>query len=142
MDIKLIVAAIGIVGILASAFVQFVLGRLAEKNKKAHEIRTQAYLDLINSVSDIASTSKFNEGKIEPNQLKNLTSAKSRVVLIGSDDVVIQIHKYFLAYEKLDSNESYDAFSNIVSAMRKDLISKSNLEQTLLTEALFGKDKN
>ena len=95
MDIKLIVAAIGIVGILTSAVVQFVLGRLSEKNKKAHEIRTQAYLDLINSVSDIASTSKLNEGKIELNQLKDLTSVKSRVVLIGSDEVVIQVHKFF-----------------------------------------------
>jgi len=38
----------------------------------------------------------------------------------------------------LDTLSNYE-FSNIVSAMRKDLISESNLEQTLLTEALFGK---
>ena len=61
MDIKFVVALIGLTGVLASALVQYFLGRQAEVNKKNIEVRAQAYLDLVNSVSEIAGSAKHNE---------------------------------------------------------------------------------
>ena len=61
MDIKFVVALIGLTGVLANAFVQYYLGRQAEVNKKNIEVRAQAYLDLVNSISEIAGSAKhFN----------------------------------------------------------------------------------
>ncbi len=138
MDIKLIVALIGLVGVGASALIQYYLGRQNEQNKKAVDIRAQAYLDFINIVSEIASSAKHHEQrKLE--QLQKLTQAKSRVVLIGSDEVVIETHSFFTQHEVLNSDESFKAFSRIVSAMRSDLRGKNTLSINLLSESLFGK---
>ena len=52
MDIKLVVALIGIIGVGASALIQYYLGRQNEIYKKSVDIRTQAYLDLVNVVSE------------------------------------------------------------------------------------------
>lgn len=140
MDIKLIVALIGLIGVISSAIVQFILGRRSERIKKTNEIRTQAYLDLINAVSDIASMSKIQDSEISLTQLKYLISSKSRVVLIGSKDVVIEVHQFFTIYNKLESDASFNDFSKIVAAMRNDLTGKSDLDSRLLIEALFGKE--
>ncbi|MEJ2766047.1 hypothetical protein VV869_19005 [Photobacterium sp. MCCC 1A19761] len=55
MDIKVIVALIGITGILLSAFVQYFLGSKSELRKKSIELRAQSYVDLIDAVAAIAS---------------------------------------------------------------------------------------
>jgi len=138
MDIKIVVALIGISGVGASALIQYYLGRQSEETKKAIDIRAQAYLDLLNIVSEIASSAKHNE-KRNLEQLQQLIQAKSRVVLIGSDEVVGELHQFFTNYEVLNSEESFNAFTNIVAAMRSDLTGKNTLSSSVLSEALFGK---
>lgn len=137
MDIKLVVALISLVGVGASAIIQYYLGRQSEQNKKAGDIRAQAYLDLINVVSEIASSSKHGEQR-RLEQLQQLTQAKSRVVLIGSDKVVKELHCFFVEHGSLYSNASFNAFSRIVSAMRSDLSGKNSLSNTVISESLFG----
>ena len=139
MDIKVIVALIGILTVVTSAIVQFVLGRYTERAKKAQELRSQAYVDFVNAVSEIASSCKLNEGKIGLEYLKALTQSKSRVVLIGNDKVVQEVRNYFNKHDMLNSDESFDDFSKIVAAMRKDLYGKNKLSKEVLTEALFGR---
>jgi len=141
MDIKLIVALIGITGVAASALIQYYLGRESEKNKKAVEIRSQAYLDFVNIVSEIASSAKHNKQR-DLEQLKNLNKAKSRVVLIGSNEVVEEVHNFFTKHDGLlNSENSFNAFSRIVSAMRSDLSDEKSLANNILIESLFGKNK-
>ena len=140
MDIKLIVALIGLCGVGASALIQYYLGRQAEQNKKAVDIRAQAYLDLINAVSEIASSAKHDEIR-NLEQLQKLTQARSRVVLIGSDEVVKELHNFFMNYSVLNTDEAFNAFSRIVSAMRSDLSGKNNVALNILSEALFDKNK-
>ena len=138
MDIKLVVGLIGLVGVLTSALVQFYLGRQSEKNKKVIEIKTQAYLDLVNIVSEIASSARHgNQRNLE--QLQKLTQAKSRVILIGSNNLVLKVHNFFVNHKALDSEDSFMAFSSIVQEMRKDLFGNSDIPEKLLTESLFGK---
>lgn len=139
MNITLVVALIGLAGVLASAVVQYYLGRQAEVNKKIVEIRAQAYLDLLNSASEIAASAKYDEGrKLE--QFQKLSQAKTRVVLIGSNEVVKAVNDFWMDYGVLNSNEAVFAFSSIVSAMRKDLSGQTSLPDKLLSQALFGKE--
>ncbi|WP_159440482.1 hypothetical protein [Vibrio ruber] len=91
MDIKIIVAIIGLTGVGASALFQYYLGRQNEKPKKAIDIRAQAYLDLVNIVAEITFSVKHEE-KRNLEQLQQFTRANSRVVLIGSNEVVNGLH--------------------------------------------------
>ncbi|WP_026957200.1 hypothetical protein [Aliagarivorans taiwanensis] len=141
MDIKLIVALIGLSGVLASAFTQYYLGRKSERNKNVLEVRTQAYLDLINSVAELASSAKHG-AKRNREQLATLIQAKSRVVLIGSNDVVLALHHFFENYPSLSSDEAYRAFSKIVAAMRSDLSGDVSLDESVLVESLFDVKQN
>jgi len=93
MDLKITVALIGLTGVLASVATQFFLARSTEKNKKAIEVRTNAYLDLINAVAELATSGHYGKQR-EQEQLAKLTQAKSRVVLIGSRSVVISLHHH------------------------------------------------
>ncbi|AWB66392.1 hypothetical protein C2869_08105 [Saccharobesus litoralis] len=137
MDIKVIVALIGLLGVLASALVQYFLGRQAETRKKLIEIRAQAYLDLVNIVSEIASSSKHSVSR-QPNQLKSLTQAKTRAVLVGSDEVVEAIENFWNKFGILATDESFSAFTLIVLAMRKDLTGNNKVSESNLNSALFG----
>ena len=140
MDIAIIVALIGISGVGASALIQYYLGRQSEKNKKAVEIRSQAYLDLINAVSEIASSARHNEPR-DLEQLQNLNKAKARVILVGSNNVVKEVHHFFTEYGVLNSDTSFDAFSDIVAEMRSDLSGERSLDDKILVESLFGQSK-
>ncbi|MDF1528603.1 MAG: hypothetical protein P1R74_05680 [Sedimenticola sp.] len=142
MDVKVVVAIIGICSVLISALVQFYLGRNSEANKKRTEIKVQAYLDLINSVSNIASSagSKRTE-TLKHELLRDLIQSKSRVVLVGSKDVVQSIHEFFTKHDQLKTKESMTDFSILVMAMRKDLVGSTDAGVVKINEALFGRDK-
>ena len=137
MDIKIIVALIGLLSVLASALVQYYLGRQAEIRKKLIEIRAQAYLDLLNSVSEIANSSKRSATNHQEH-IKSLTQAKTRAVLVGSDEVVTAIEDFWNKYDSLTTNESLTAFTLIVLAMRKDLSGTNTISESSLNSALFG----
>jgi len=141
MDIKFIIALIGLTGVVVSALVQYYLGRQAESNKKTIEIRTNAYLDFVNSVSEIASSAQHNQNR-SLNQLQKLNQAKTRVVLIGSDEVVNAIHTFWSKFGSLDSEDAISSFSIIISAMRKDLSGGKSLPNDILKEALFNKKQS
>jgi hypothetical protein len=138
MDIKLIVALIGLLGVAASTLVQYYLGSRSEKVKKSVEIQSQAYLDLLNVVAEIASSSKQGRDR-NLEQFKKLTQAKSRVVLLGSNAVVENVHIFFTKYGDLKSDESLKSFSKIIYAMRNDISSEKSLSDVVLLESLFNK---
>ena len=137
MDIKIVVALIGISGVLASAIVQYLLGSKMEKSKKQIEVKSQAYLDFVNAVSEIAISTKHTRN-ISVEQLQRLNQAKTRVVLIGSNKVIEDLNLFFKEYGVLDSDEAYGSFSQIVKSMRNDLSGKDALNLNVICEALFG----
>ncbi|WP_299004418.1 hypothetical protein [uncultured Shewanella sp.] len=137
MDVKLIAALVGLLGVFAGGLIQYYFGKLSEKTKKHIEIRSTAYLDLINAVSNLAGTAQFSEQRgIE--QLQDLTKAKSRAIVVGSDLVVEKLHYFFNEHVSLKSHDNYIAFSDMVMAMRLDLTGKSSISLKMISEALFG----
>lgn len=132
MDLKIIVALIGVGSVLTSAFVQYYLGIRSEKRKNDLFLRSEAYLDFLNAVSDIAQSKKRS-----PEQLTKLTQAKVRISLIGSKLVVEATHSFFKHYGSLDTEDACISFSNIVKAMRDDLAHKSDMNFDVLNELLF-----
>ena len=134
MSIEIIVAATGILGVMASTLVQLYLGRQQEARKKIIEIRAQAYLDLINAVATI----KIQGENLEPEAIEKLLQAKSRVVVVGSDGVVKAIEEFWREYGNLKTPEEKSSFTLILGGIRKDLSGKNSLPNNLLKGALFG----
>lgn len=134
---NLLTAIIGIFGVAVGVIIQHYLGKRLEKNKKTTELRFNAYLDFLDIVSEIASSAKHEHHR-SVEQLQKLNKSKSRVILIGGNEVVIQINKYFMTYGGLNSEDSAHAFSRIVSAMRSDLSDGALLPNHVILEALFG----
>ncbi|MEH0022594.1 MAG: hypothetical protein V6Z89_23290 [Desulfobacter sp.] len=137
MDIKLVVGLISFCGVVSSGLIQYYLGRRNELKKKEIEVRTQAYLDLINSVSRIASDRKYGKSRTRE-QLGDINQAKTNVILVGSDDVVNAVHSFFTQYGDLSSDDSCRAFSKIIEAMRVDLLGENKMKENILFESLFG----
>ena len=135
MSIEIIVAATGILGVMASTLVQLYLGRQQEARKKIIEIRAQAYLDLINAVATI----KIQGENLEPEAIGKLLQAKSRVVVVGSDGVVKAIEEFWREHGALDTPEAIASFTFIVARIRKDLTGKLTLSNNLLSNALFNR---
>ena len=136
MTIEIIVAATGILGVMASTLVQLYLGRQQEARKKIIEIRAQAYLDIINAVATI----KIQGENLEPEALGKVIQAKSRVVVVGSNGVVKAIEEFWREYGGLNTPEEKSSFTLILGGIRKDLSGKNSLSNNLLKGALFGPD--
>ena len=135
MSIEIIVAATGILGVMASTLVQLYLGRQQEARKKIIETRAQAYMDLVNAVATIAKQG------VSPDTLEKLTQARSRAVVVGSDGVVKAIEEFWRKHGALNTPEALSSFTLILGGMRKDLSGKNSLPNNLLKGALFGPDE-
>ena len=132
MSIEIIVAATGILGVMASTLVQLYLGRQQEARKKIIEIRAQAYMDLVNAVATIAKQG------VSPDTLEKLTQARSRAVVVGSNVVVKAIEEFWRKHGTLNTPEALSSFTLILGGMRKDLSGKNSLPNNLLEGALFN----
>ena len=136
MSIEIIVAATGILGVMASTLVQLYLGRQQEARKKIIQIRAQAYLDLVNAFADIV----YGGGiKVSDETMGKLIQAKSRSVVLGSDGVVKAIEEFWREHGALDTPEAIASFTFIVARIRKDLTGKLTLSNNLLSNALFNR---
>jgi adenylate kinase len=153
MSIEIIVAATGILGVMASTLVQLYLGRQQEARKKIIEIRAQAYMDLVNAVATVCKLVVSPEAikNLEPEEIEmllraqaeammKLTQAKSRVVVVGSNGVVKAIEEFWREYGNLNTPEEKSSFTLILGGIRKDLSGKNSLSNNLLKGALFGPD--
>jgi adenylate kinase len=151
MSIEIIVAATGILGVMASTLVQLYLGRQQEARKKIIEIRAQAYMDLVNAVATLSQQGVSSDTleKLEPEAIEKLlqakseaiekvTQAKSRVVVVGSNGVVKAIEDFWREHGALNTPEGKSSFTLILGGMRKDLSGKNSLPNNLLKGALFS----
>ena len=132
MSIEIIVAATGILGVMASTLVQLYLGRQQEARKKIIEIRAQAYLDLINAVATIVKQGQ------NPDANAKLLQARSRIAVLGSDGVVKAIGEFWREYGRLSTPEGRSSYTFMLAVIRKDLAGKNSLPNNLLEGALFN----
>jgi hypothetical protein len=132
MSIEIIVAATGILGVMASTLVQLYLGRQQEARKKIIETRAQAYMDLVNAVGALASQGA------NPDTNEKLLQAKSRAAVVGSDGVVKAIGEFWGTHGGFNTPEGKSSFTLIIAVMRKDLSGKNSLPNNLLEGALFN----
>jgi hypothetical protein len=115
----LTIAILSFFGVIIGASLQYVFTRYLDNQRHHRDLRTQAYLDYLNSVSGLAHLNE-PQGSQERDLLAKVADAKGRVCLYGSKEV---IHAFAL-FEKLgavvSSVQQRAAFVAMVIAMRND----------------------
>ena len=115
----MLTAILPVVGVLVGASLQYFFSRYLEVRRYQRDLRTQAYLDYIMSVSGLAHLND-PQGSQERDLLAGAADSKARICLYGSGEVV----EAFAAFEKLGavviSTSQCDSFVAMIVAMRRD----------------------
>ena len=120
MKTELIVAFVGIGGVLLGAGVQYLLARRTETAKRFQELRTQSYVDFIKSAAGIAIAQKRQDTEKDFEATILMTDAKARIAIYGSPAVAAATAEFFRKHGALTSLDAYRSYVRIVSAMRAD----------------------
>jgi hypothetical protein len=119
LEVAMLTAVLPVVGVLVGASLQYFFTRYLETQRHHRDLRTQAYLDYIKSVSGLAHLND-PQGSQERDLLASAADAKARICLYGSGEVV----KAFALFEKLGaavtSPSQRESFVAMIVAMRSD----------------------
>lgn len=142
MDIKLIIAVLTSITAIALAYLNYRLSRKTSRNDKNAELRTQSYVDFVNAVSEIATTSGSSASRSKES-LKKLVDAKTRIAIYGDSEVIIKMAEFDKKHGLLNDEPSMESFMSIALAMRKASIgvSKQSLRNEI-RQVLFGNERD
>lgn len=120
MELKILIGLLSFFGIIIGATLQYFFTRHIENQRHLRELRSTSYMDYLKCVCEQAQF-RFEENSKELKELFSRTAdAKSRICLYGSNEAI----ESFATFEKLgatmNTTEQRDAFTNMVSIMRKD----------------------
>ncbi|MGC2173365.1 MAG: hypothetical protein WA555_10230 [Candidatus Sulfotelmatobacter sp.] len=125
-EVAITIAILSFFGVVIGASLQYVFTRYLDNQRHHRDLRTQAYLDHLNSVSGLAHLSE-PQGSQERDLLAKAADAKGRICLNGSREVV----HAFAVFEKLgavvSSVQQRAAFVAMVIAMRNDSGNRTEL---------------
>lgn len=140
METPIIVAIVGILGVVLGATVQFFFNRKFETSKQFKLLQTQAYVDFIKGVSGIGRSQFFKDKQKEKEFTILIAEARARISIYGSEKVVKKLAEFFRENDGTVSESGMDAFSELIQLMRgesaetPDLVSKNEIN-----EVVFGK---
>ena len=133
----MLTATLPVVGVLVGASLQYLFTRYLESQRHQRELRTQAYLDYLKSVSGLAHLND-PQGSQERDLLANAADAKARICVYGSSQVV----QAFASFERLGAKVSSPAqrrsFVAMVAAIRRDSGNASSAGVSDLSLLLLG----
>jgi len=108
--------------VVVGATIQFVLSRVGESAKAKSTLRVQAYVDYIACLSDSAHLSLSRD---EAEIFARATSAKTRISIYGSADVVAALAAFEKAGGQIGSDDQRAAALALISAMRAESVGET-----------------
>lgn len=137
----IITATLPLIGVALGAGLQYYFSKSSEERKKLTSLRTQAYVDYLQSVAKFAQAAKT-----DPNErlklLAEAADAKTRICIYGSKNIVKLLAEFERNGAKIASRESKETFIALCSQMRAEGInSEENLPVDDLKLVLFGLEK-
>jgi len=137
-----IIAILPMVGVLLGATLQYWFSKTSERHKHYQALRTQAYIDFIRGVSNLAIAQRSNDKSKQIESLSSLTDAKIRIVIYGSKSVVNKLANFYRNGAILDNPESRNNFLNMCQAMRLEGFSKNQIViDNDISQILFEQDE-
>ena len=130
---------VSLIGTLLGGFILFYCYRHIEKKHYTYELRSRAYLDYLNCITEQAQHN-YSRLSNEAKSLQNrLTDAKYRICLYGSTQVIGELAKFERLGSTVTTDEQSTEFLRLLSAMRKDSITRNSMKASNLQPIVYGK---
>jgi len=139
METSIVVAIVGILGIVVGALLQFVFGKRIEASKQFKLLQTQAYVDFIKGLTGIGRAQFFGNKEKEIEYTILTAEARARISIYGSEKVIKNLAGLFREHNGIISEEEMEAFAELIQIMREESISKTNfVTKNEIKDVLFG----
>jgi len=127
-----------LVGLVVGAVLQFLFTRHLDNKKHQRDLRSKAYADYLQCVSEHANMG-HKKSTIEGQILGAKTAdAKCRISLYGAPVVISTFAEFERLGITMNTREQCSAFTEMVAAMRKDTLGNSLVAQADLEAVLLG----
>lgn len=135
----MLIAVTSLIGIILGAFIQFYFSKYLEQQRHRRELRTKAYTDYLDCVSNYANQ-RYDRQSDEGQTLAAKTAyAKCRICLYGSSRVIEAFARFERLGATMNTDEQCEAFVSMVSAMRSDSVRDMKVESNSLQLVLLSK---
>ena len=128
--------------VIIGAALHYIFTLRTESSKQYLNLKSQAYLDFINSVSGIEIAQRRQDQEKEVDYLILLTNAKIRIAVYGSRDIVKWVAEFFRKHGTFKSAEASRSFIDIVQKMRSETTDKNEtaVDDRDISQLLFSHD--
>jgi hypothetical protein len=126
METPIIVAIVGVLGVVAGASLQFFFGKRIEASKQFKLLQTQAYVDFIKGWTGMGRAQFFDDKEKEIEYTSLTTEAKVRIAIYGSEKVVKKLSEFIREYNENFSEKGQESFASLIQIMREDSIQKTD----------------
>lgn len=139
---EIIKSIIPVIGVIVGALLTYFFSKSNETKKQKTQLRNQAYVDYIRSVSEIKFSQKYSEREKEKEIIKVLCDSKVRIAIYGSKLVNTHMAKFSRMGSVIDSMESEKCFLDLIMQMRKECSDdrKTKIDFNDLSQIVLGKD--
>ncbi len=134
-----ITALLSILGVVVGALLQNYFARQSNQEKHLRESRSAAYIDFLETVSQVVAAQRMGNKQRETEQLARLTHAKARICIFGEEQVVRRLATFWAAGATLETESEILAFTRFCMDIRKSLgIKDKELLQSEVSQLLFA----
>jgi hypothetical protein len=133
----MITTVLPVVSLIIGALLQYFFTRHHENQRYLRELRTQAYLDFLKGVADLAHLNDPH-GSQERDAYAKVADSKTRICLYGSREVVMALAVFEKLGALIKSVPQREAFMAMVLAMRRDSGSTSGPKVEDIEPVLLG----
>ncbi len=109
----------GALGVVIGAAVQYYSARMLQRGGHFTELRSRAYVDFAKAIATIAVIGRDRAPEAAV-ALTDLTDAKTRIALYGSDSVLSALESFGRTNETLSEETANSALIALIAAMRED----------------------
>ncbi|WP_199611552.1 hypothetical protein [Flocculibacter collagenilyticus] len=120
MDVKLAVGVLTFFGVIIGATLQYFFTKHVESLKHAKELKSKAYADYLDAISEDASYNHEIGSRAQKRVYAKIADAKARICLYGSSEVITAYSEFLALGGVFNSQKQKDAFTKMFSHMRKD----------------------
>ncbi len=134
----MLTALLSFLGVLIGALLQYFFTRHIENQRHVRELRSKAYMDYLKCVCEHAQLQTQEHNKERQDLFVRTADSKSRICLYGSSTVI----QAFSTFEKfgatMGTKEQKEAFTRMISIMRKDSGGEMGVQPADLQTVLLG----
>jgi|SRR5437588_5857254 len=124
----LLTTLLPVIGIIIGVSLQYFFSKSGEKRKLLENSRSQAYVDYLRSVAQIAQV-KSSDSKRRSELLAAAADAKTRICVYGASSVIRSLAAFGRGGAALDSPDSIARFLELCNEMRRQNLGKAEAVQ-------------